>query len=209
MDSNQKFLESVILLLLTAGLSGFLIPYILKQIDERKLKEQKKIDERRLQEQKEFEAELARQSKVIEAQAQLLENLIQQLWEFQLLALAVSYYKLNRNPSKYELALDEYDEKAWMYFGKIRTEISKAARLTSNNTYQILLNLYTDWLIKSDVKLITLARSDAPHQEWKMHHDYVFETLSNRIDEIVSLLAEELRLSSRIKLSNSSVQRTD
>lgn len=199
---SQNFRESAILLVLTASLSGFLVPYILKKVDERKLKEQKIIDDRKLREQKEFEAELARQNKVIEAQAQLLDNLVQLLWEFHLLVLAVSYHRVNRDQEKYEAAVEEYAENAWDYFGKIRTEISKAARLTSNETYQTLLNFYTESLMKLDVRLATLIRKEAPHEEWKTHHDLVFQTLASQVDQIVSLLAEELRLSSRTKLSN-------
>jgi hypothetical protein len=69
---------------------------------------------------------------VLEAQAQLLESFAKQLWEFQLLAIAVSYYKYHHDETKYENALKEYDEKAWIYFGTIRTEISKALYLTSS-----------------------------------------------------------------------------
>lgn len=54
---SRDFLEKSILLLITASLSGFLIHYILKQIDDRKLKGQKINDARRLREQKEFDAQ--------------------------------------------------------------------------------------------------------------------------------------------------------
>jgi hypothetical protein len=124
------------------------------------------------------------------------------LWEFQLLALSVSYYKVNQEQEKHETAFREYDKKAWTYFGKIRSEISKAVRLTSNDVYQTLLSFYIKCLIHSDVKLVTLVRKDASREEWKIHHDFIFRLLTNEIDEIVSLLAEELKLSSRTKLSN-------
>ncbi|MBD1860739.1 MULTISPECIES: hypothetical protein [Trichocoleus] len=203
---SQNFRESAILLVLTASLSGFLVPYILKKVDERKLKEQKIIDDRKLREQKEFEAELTRQNKVIEAQAQLLDTLVQLLWEFHLLVLSVSYHKVNHDQARYEAAVEEYAEKAWMYFGKIRPEISKASRLTSNEIYQTLLIFCTDSLMGLDIRLATLIRKEAPHEEWKIHHDFVFQTLTSQVDEIVSLLAEELRLSSRTKLSNMTIK---
>lgn len=209
MNFSQGFLEGVILLTLTAGISGFLVPYVLKQIDARKLREQKLLDELRLREQKEFDANLSRQNKIIDAQAQLLDTLSQLLWEFHLLSLSVSYYKVNQEQEKYEIAFKEYDENAWMYFGKIRSEISKAIRLTSNDAYQALLNFYITWLIHTDVKLITLIRKDASREEWKTHHEFVFQSLTNEIDEIISVLAEELKLSSNTKPSNTSRQRTD
>ena len=208
MNFSQSFLEGVTLLALTAGTSGFLVPYILKQIDARKLREQKLLDEFRFREQKEFDANLARQNKIIDAQAQLLDTLSQLLWEFHLLSLSVSYYKVNQEQEKYEIAFKEYDEKVWMYFGKIRSEISKAVRLTSSDVYQALLNFYITWLIHTDVKLVTLTRKDASCEEWKIHHKFVFQSLTNEIDEIISLLAEELKLSSHTKMLNTSRQRT-
>jgi hypothetical protein len=47
MEFSQDFLEKVLLLLLTGGLSGLFIPYILKEVDVRKLREQKELDARR------------------------------------------------------------------------------------------------------------------------------------------------------------------
>lgn len=205
MSISQNFLEGLILLALTASLSGFLVPYLLKQIDERKLRNQKFIDERRLREQKEFDADLARQNKIIDAQVQVLDTLTQLLWEFQLLALSVTYYKLN-NEEKYEIAFKEYDEKAWMYFGKIRSEISKTVRLASNDVYQALLDFYVNCLFTSDSKLVTLVRKkDAPREEWSTRHNFLLQSLSNENDRIISLLAKEFKLSSRTNLPNKSV----
>ncbi len=124
---SPDFSEQLILLILTAAITGVFVPLILKWRDERKLREQK-----------EHEAQLVRQGKIIEAQAALLENLAKQLWEFENLALTVSYYKLNASDEKYQNALQEYDAKAWSYFSNIRIELSKAYRLTSADTYQML-----------------------------------------------------------------------
>lgn len=194
---SQNFLEGLLLLLFTAGLSGFLVPYVLKQVDARKLREQKAIDERKNREQKEFEADLVRQSKVLDAQAQLLESLSKQLWEFQLLAIAVSYYKYHNDETKYENALKDYDEKAWVYFGTIRTEISKALYLTSSETYHALLGLYIKYLIPLDSSLMRLVRKNAKHEEWTVHHDNVQGSIENKTEQVLDLLAEELRLSKK------------
>ena len=195
MSFSQNFLEGFLLLLFTAGLSGFLVPYVLKQVDARKLREQKAIDERKNREQKEFESDLLRQSTVLEAQAQLLESLARQLWEFQLLAIAVSYYKYHHDGAKYENALKEYDEKAWMYFGTIRTEISKALYLTSSATYQALLDFYIKDLMQLDSSLMRLVREDAKPEEWTVHHNNMQNSVGNKTDQVLDLLAEGLRLS--------------
>lgn len=75
MRLDQAFLEKIILLVLTALITGFGIPYVLKRVEQRKLREQKK-----------FEDDLARQGKIIEAQSKLLGDLSQLLWKWRYLA---------------------------------------------------------------------------------------------------------------------------
>ncbi|MEH2113870.1 hypothetical protein [Nostoc sp.] len=208
MGFSQDFLEKAILLFLTAGLSGFIIPYILKEIDERKLREQKIVDARRLQEQKEFDArklqeqkefdaDLIRQNKLLEGQAELLDTLSELLWELQLLALAVSYYKVHPDPEKHELAFKNYDEKSWILFAKIRCEISKAAHLASDKKYKDLMAFFDTELIEEmDEKLMKLLKKNTSPEEWKEYYNWVIKALPKKIDYIVRELAQELRLSS-------------
>lgn len=207
MRFSQDFLEKAILLLLTAGLSGFLIPYTLKQIDERKLREQKNLDARRLQEQKEFDAlklqeqkkfdaDLSRQNQLLAAQAELLDSLSGLLWELQLLALAVSYYKVHLDQEKHEVAFKEYDEKSWILFTKIRCEISKATRLASKKKYDALMVFFDEQLIEQmDEQLMKLIKNNALPEDWKEYYNWVIKDFPKKIDNIVTSLAEELKLS--------------
>lgn len=184
-------------MVLTGGLSGFIIPYVLKQIDETKLREQKNIDARKLQEQKEFDANLIRENNVLEAQIKLLEALSKALWELQLLALAVSYYKVHPNQERYEVALKEYDEKSWELFKDTRCEISKAARLASEETYQTLLTFFSEKLIQQvDENLMYLIENKASLEEWKKYYDWLLYGFPKEIDNVVTPLAKELRLAS-------------
>lgn len=194
---SQDFLEKSILLLMTASLSGFLIPYILKQIDDRKLKDQKINDVRRLREQQEFDANLIRENEVLKAQIELLENLSNSLWELQLLSLAVSYYKVHPNQERLESALKNYDEKSWILFKDIRCEISKANRLISKQKYQSLLTFFDKNLIrKIDEELMHLIKNDASLKKWKGHYHWTLYTFPKEIDRIITPLAEELKLAS-------------
>jgi hypothetical protein len=197
MGFSQDFLEKATLLVLTGGLSGFIIPYVLKQIDERKLREQKNIDARKLQEQKEFDANLIRQNNIIEAQIKLLETLSKALWELQLLALAVSYYKVHPNQERYEVALKEYDDKSWQLFRDVRCEISKAARLAPDEIYQNLLIFFSKQLIqKLDEKLMSLIENKASLEEWEAYYKWLRDDLPEKIDNVVTPLAKELKLTS-------------
>jgi hypothetical protein len=198
MNVSQSFFESVALLVLTASITGFLIPFILKRIDDRKLKEQQIVDERKLREQKEFEAELARQAKIIESQVQLLENLSSLLWEFQLSAIEVSYYDPVDQSDLYVKAVNKYQEKTGELLSKIRSEISKALRLTTPETYQELKDLYYDQLLVLDVKLNRLIKAqkvgETPLRDWHEFNRFAVYDLAEIVDNALNHLAKELRL---------------
>jgi hypothetical protein len=68
MALTEGFLEKIAILLLTALLTGFLVPYVLKRVDEAKSVQQKI-----------FEADLARQAKIIEAQSKFLDDITETL----------------------------------------------------------------------------------------------------------------------------------
>jgi len=198
MNLSQGFLESVILLILTASVTGVLVPFILKRIDERKLKEQKEVDERRLRDQKEFDAALARQSKIIDSQVVLLENLAHLLWEYQLAAIEVSYYDPAGQRDLYVSAVRKYQEKAGALFSRIRAEISKALRLTTAESYEELKDLYYEQLLCLDVRLNDLIKKQKPGKprvdEWNGFNRFAVFTLSGIVDNALNNLAKELRL---------------
>ena len=74
---DNAFIRNVCLLLLTALLTGLLVPYLLKVIDNRKAMRQQ-----------ERASALARQAKIIEDQAQFLDNLAVELWKWRYMAFA-------------------------------------------------------------------------------------------------------------------------
>jgi hypothetical protein len=192
MQLSQGFIEGVATLLLTALMTGFLVPYLLKKIDERKLRQQKEVDERKLREQKEFEAALARQGKVIDAQVQLLERLSELLWEYQLSAIAVTYYHSYSDQKLYAAALESYHANVGTVLGKIRAEISKSLRLASLDTYQELKKLYYDQLINLDLRLRQLV--EGKKTEWYEVNQFAVFELSDIVDATLNKLAKELQL---------------
>jgi hypothetical protein len=195
MQFSQSFIENVLVLILTAGITGFLLPYLLKLIDERRARQQREIDDRRNREQKRFEASLARQSKIIEAQVQLLDSLSKQLWDFLLLALTVSYYKLHSDEERYEKALVTYETGTWLLFGSLRTEISRARRLVSPEMHTQLLELYEKHLIIMDSRLIELVKNKADSRKWREMHQWLFGDVARETDDVLNRLADELKLS--------------
>jgi hypothetical protein len=184
---DDAFLQGFLLLLATAAITGLLVPLIKGRIDDRKFREQKV-----------FESALARQGKVIDSQAKLLEDLSQLLWAFLLLSLEVTYYAEQSDSEKFAIAWQKYDETAWDYFGRIRAEISKARRLTSDPTYEALLSVYNTWFMDFDLDLTRMARaSTLDDSEWSVLHGRIYNEGVASVDGVLVDLASELQLTGR------------
>jgi hypothetical protein len=187
MTFSQDFIEKAVILLLTAGLTGILVPLLFRLIDARRNKEQKI-----------FEAELSRQSKIIDSQVKLLEDLSSLLWEYQLLLIAVPYYRQFPERDLFPAALKAYEENAGKLLSKIRAEISKALRLTPYPIYQEIKEFYYKQLLSLDLKVSQLATSDARNQdktgEWHKLNNYAVSELSEIVDNLINKLANELKL---------------
>ena len=98
MGVSRSFVESVVLLLLTAGLTGLLAPWVLKRVEERRL----------------------RRGKIIEAQSKLLDDLSALLWGWRYMTVKVTYYAVKGDAERYAAARKDYDEKVWEVFNDMR-----------------------------------------------------------------------------------------
>ncbi len=201
MNISQQLGENIITLLLTAIITGFLIPYIFKRIDDRKEMQQKETDERKRQEQQETEAKLARQNKIIDAQVTFLESLAELLWEHQLLAIMVSYYYIVVGNNEYQQAVDKYHAMAGQLLGRIRGEISKSLRLSPQTTYELLTNFYYKDLLMLDRRLEDLIRTTKEGKDtkdgWAKFNISTVREFAKRIDELINEVALSLQLKER------------
>ncbi len=205
MRFSQDFFEKSILLLVTALLTGLLVPYLLKKIDGRKLRAQKESDERKFREQKVFEAELARQNKIIEAQSKFLDDISQMLWKWRYMCVKVAYYGSDLNQEKYLLARKEFDDNIWSLFQSMRSEISRSRRLISDNAYRRLLTLYHDMLsIDEELsELIKIERLDeSASKKYLKLNNKIHSLVSGQVDESLNSIAAELRLKGSIDLTS-------
>lgn len=175
--------EKVFLLLLTALISGWGIPRLLKRIEERKLREQKL-----------FEAELARQAKIIEAQSRLLDDLSQLLWRWRYLAKKVVYYGAERDRERFLLAGKQYEEGVWDILHDFRIQISRSRRLVSEPAFQRLDALY-DYVVRDlDVAVTAAIRGGVAGDLLDpLTHRFSGE-VTQRLDAALDDLASELKL---------------
>lgn len=190
MAFSQNFIENAVILLMTASLTGVLVPLLFRL-----------IDERRNREQKIFEAELSRQGKIIDSQVKLLEDLSSLLWEYQLLLIEVPYYRQFPERDLFATALKAYEENSGKILRKIRAEISKALRLTPHPIYQELKDLYYKQLLPLDLKVsqfASAAKNQDMTREWHELNQYVVYELSEIVDQIIDKLANELKLKANI-----------
>lgn len=195
--------QQINLLLITAVLTGVLVPSIKLFLDYMKERRAKKHD-----------AALARQEKIVEDQIKLAEELTRLVWEYQFLCLKVSYYKaLTTDRPKYVKACEDFDANSWSLLSQIRTEISKAKRLTTPSVYARLNDFY-NWLNGVDSELASLIQTGAglpatddsrrkraeqytslPDKEkWGAFHKTLFYGGGKEIDETLAGLAADMGL---------------
>ena len=174
MRIDQDFIQKVVLLLITAVISGFGIPYVLNIVQERKL----------------------RQAKLVDSQSKLLDDLTRILWKWRYLAKSVAYYRTRNDSERYECARKDYENTVWSLLEEFRTEISRSRRLVSEGAFQRLNVLYEYVIHDLDFKISNLIASDDPRlqNDWaNMAHRFTKE-VSSELDEALDHLAADLRL---------------
>lgn len=190
---SSDFLEKVLLLVI----ASFIVPFVLKFIDDRRSRRQKEADAAKLKEQKIFEADLTRQGKIIEAQSKFLDDVTEMLWQWRYLAKRVVYYGTHNDIDGYTLAKNEYQRDKWPLLNKIRGEVSRSRRLVSENAYRELLQFY-NFISDTDVEITRLTKTAVLNNEWRAEATRLSALfspgVSTKVDTILELLANELHL---------------
>jgi hypothetical protein len=191
--SSPSFIEAVGLLLITAALTGLLVPFIKGRMDSRNLQNQQLLQEA-----------LARKRKVVDAQAELLEVLADVLGGLQMLYTKIAFYAKDGRSSEYTAAFKDFEERSWNFLAGYRTQLSKAGRLTSTGMREGLRNLYYDALIPTDQRLYELVKPQdgmdlraTEHDPWSEFYDYLFTDFTDQIDDVLDQLTEEIRKAER------------
>jgi hypothetical protein len=151
-DPKGSFLKNVVLSLLLLGLSSFLIPIVLKQIDDRKF-----VDQQR------FQAELSRQDKILDAQAEVLDTLASVFWDYEGYASDVLYSRDERygRDEWHQRAVEAYYLQSGPLLVQMRAEISRLLRLAPRPTYESFLRLYEEEVLPLDSCLLELMKHEA------------------------------------------------
>lgn len=151
-DPKGSFLKNLVLSVLLLGLSSFLIPIVLKQIDDRKF-----VDQQLFQEQ------LSRQDKILDGQAALLDTMASDFWEYELYASDVVISRDERfgQDDWHQRSVDAYYLQTGPLLGKMRGEISTLLRLAPRSNYEAFLRLYEEEILALDSCLLELMKIEA------------------------------------------------
>lgn len=180
---KPEFIQSILLLFLTALLTGLLVPWINAQLTHRKFKQQVV-----------FEADLSKQHKVIEAQSDTLEELERIIWNHYLRALAVAWYKCRpKDQTKGAATFEKYDEEAWEFYGAMQQALGKASRLVAAHILRELKVLYRS-LMEMDAHLVELMEKESGAIEWQALLKDIQIRHAGEIEKVMSMVAADLGL---------------
>jgi hypothetical protein len=188
MNVSQDFWEKLLIVLVTAAVAGFLVPYVLKRIDETKAIEQKRL-----------EADISRQAKIIEAQSKFLDDTTEILWSWRYLSMKVAFNGSAQREEQYTVAVREYEAGIWDVLSKLRNQTSVSRRLISEQGYRQLVALY-DRIVELDSRLDQIVRRGATANERAAAlvpiQNELRSEMTQQLDETLDLLANEVQLKS-------------
>lgn len=184
MKLSPDFLEKLLLLAVTAAVTGLLVPYVLKRIDESKSIEQKRL-----------EADISRQAKLIEAQSKFLDETTEALWNWRYLSMKVAYNGSESREEQYSLAVSGYEAGIWDILNKIRSQTSKSRRLVSEKGYKNLVHLYKQ-IVELDAEMDGIVRQRLPPERRAKAlapiSQRIYLEMSSKLDDTLDLLAQEV-----------------
>jgi hypothetical protein len=179
---NAHFQEKIAVLLATAVLTGVLVPLVKYHMD-RNLFQQQTL----------FEVNLQRQTELVQARAQFLKELVEPLWQFQLLALQVSYDANDKE--KLAASLERYDTGSWEHIKKIRALVGGSRWFTTEETQRRLTDFIDQWLLSDvDQRLMMLASRGEP-ADWQRFNRQLYTESRERTDALLVALAQDFGLS--------------
>ena len=165
---KYTILQSIIIILITGGFSGFLIPFILKKIEYNKEK--------------------------LNAQATLIDDLTRTLWKWRYLSKKVAYYA-GSDEEKYKSAKLDYENKVWDLLTEFRIQTSKARRLLSEEAYNKFEKFYIYIKGDIDIKVRLLIKMQSNSENFENYSVVLSkrfsEEVSVKIDDILKNVSDE------------------
>ena len=172
--ASESFIEKVVLLVLTAFLSGVIVPLIVKSIDRAR----------------------ERRESVSRAQAKLYEDVSETILTYETLALDVSWYGMPdaRNADMQQKALERYNERTVDLVARWRSQSSRAQTLVSPQFASKLDDFLNDAFVKQDTPINRMWGKCASTCDWTRQHAQSIGMLAEA-NELIAELGNDLGLS--------------
>ena len=184
--TSEAFIEKTLLLLLTVGLSGLAIPYILNRFNAADTARQKLLAESK-----------ALQEAIIQAQSNLLNDFSEVVLIYETLALDVSWFGTPsaQNGELQKKAFALYNEQIVDLVSKWRILASRAQTLASPEISQKILNFLDQKVFKEqDTPLVSLYNNNASAPDkWQKQHD-INKRILSEANQLIAELAEDMNL---------------
>ena len=185
----NPLIQGIILLILTAVITGLAVPLIKSRMDMRYFRDQKS-----------HEADLARQAKLINEQTAFLRAYADSLWQLHFAMLKVSYAKVTATTDDEFAALwNMYEQEAWVALQGQRRLISSAVNLVSPACFDQLLRFY-EQIRCDEAELSGMVHESRPEDVWGEYHGQLLDSGAAKLDHEIIELAKEMNLT--ISLSN-------
>lgn len=190
---SVSFVEKAGLLLLTALLSGVLIPLCFMYLEARSTTRERIQAQQASERARQLEADRERDKAILEAQSEMLMQFSDVLMTYETLALDVSWYGTPDidNDAMLAAAYQRYSEQTPELLTRWRLQASRASILVDPLIAQKMSLFLMDVMAEQDLNLNRLYSQGASAPDWQQQHEISNEML-NRANGLFRELAEDI-----------------
>jgi len=171
--TSESFVEHAALLLLTALLSGLIIPFVLTSV----------------------EAKRARDDAILAAQTQLLSDISTTILKYETLAADVTWFKHEsaKNDELHERAFKRYNRRVVDVVAEWRSLAAKAKTLVSPSVSAKIDEFLARMFIEQDTPMMMLYRDKAADEAWQEQHAKN-EAMIGEANKLIAEIAKDMDL---------------
>jgi hypothetical protein len=185
--ASESFVEKLMLLLITAALSGLLLPYVLTRYNNSVAARQKAADIAR-----------SKNESILQAQAKLVEDLAAVVLTYETLALDVTWFRTSvaKDEKMYQRAYERYSDRIVDLISTWRSLTARSQTLTSPSVSVKIGDFLARVFSEQDTPLVALSRANASEKEWEDQH-YRNEEMLTEAHLLVSQIMDDIGLSTK------------
>ncbi len=172
--TSESFIEKFILLIITATLTGLMLPAIMGNLQQKRI----------------------RNDAILDAQRTLFYDLSSSMLKYQTMALDVTWFKDSAGYSEemHQKAFERYNQEMTATISDLRSQAARSKALTSPAITTKIDNYVQDVFNEQDTPIQILHRDKASKEKWAAQHQRSIKMLA-RTNALVDQIARDLELS--------------